>query len=225
MHVDGHLSNILASNKSGVLNFVWNDFGRSTTKTEHTYGDRTIKALQSFAHDAILIKNFTRDTLSVLTDLQLLNYETIDDFTPHACVILDVNCVTKSLEVAREFVLFQVPRVSRRLVAGLLNHRVDSLEDRVAELRKDNLTQSAELKELRADNATQSKQIDKQFEQITNLSAQILELRAVNTTQSAQITNLYAQITELSDQFTRLSELFNREMANRCNNTKSDDEF
>ena len=153
MHVDGHLGNILISNNSGVLDFVWNDFGRSTTKTERKYGSKTIGELQWFAQTAV------------------------EGFIPHPCLELDLDCVTKSLNVARNFTLYQKLAVERRLVAGLLAGRVSNLENQVDKLREDNATQAAEITELRADNVAQSAEIATQAARILDLFESVGKLQ------------------------------------------------
>ena len=194
MHVDGHLGNILVSNKTGTLLFVWNDFGRSTTNTEAATGSRTMTSLQNFAAAMI------------------------PDFVPDACRVLDAECAGKSLAAARSHPLYKSPSVIRRLVAKLLTERVSNLQKQVEELCKDNTAQSAQIadqwfqiNEQAAQIANQSDQIAKQSAQIANQSVEIADLRAFIDEQSAQIANQSAQITNLRTDNAQLSALVKKQ--------------
>ena len=93
-HIDGHCNNVLVNNSTGVVQFVWNDFGKTTSYTDHPQ-------MQAEA------------TLASL-------YETTDLIASEHCGALDDACVDASLNWVQNHKLFTSPMVTNRLVGSLL---------------------------------------------------------------------------------------------------------
>ena len=187
MHVDGQLKNILVSNRSGTLEYVWNDFGRSTTDKDSTTGDTTLSQIQELA--AVKIANFPSDY----------------------CVVLNEACVNQSINAVCVLPPTHNSTVVKRMVARLvlssvsvLQGKVDTQSTQIADLQTGKAAQSAQILDLQTDNATQAAQI-------ANQSSWILDLQADNATQAAQIANQSTQIAWLqADVVTKSAQIANQ---------------